>query len=59
MAASPPAAPDMKPGSVFLSNVSQDAPDVKRIRDALEAVGMEVWFDQRRLESGDDFDKEI
>ncbi|MEY2877929.1 MAG: hypothetical protein RLZZ15_309 [Verrucomicrobiota bacterium] len=49
----------MKPGSVFLSYASQDAPAVKRIRDALEAAGIEVWFDQRRLESGDDFDKEI
>lgn len=32
---------------------------MKKIRDALEAVGIEVWFDQRRLEGGDDFDKEI
>jgi hypothetical protein len=49
----------MKPGSVFLSYASQDAVAVKKIRDALEAVGIEVWFDQRRLESGDDFDQQI
>ncbi len=59
LVASTPAAPEMKPGSVFLSYASQDAPAVKKIRDALEAAGIEVWFDQRRLESGDDFDKEI
>lgn len=49
----------MKPGSVFLSYASQDAAAVKQIRDALEAVGIEVWFDQRRLEGGDDFDQQI
>jgi hypothetical protein len=56
---SSPAVPDMKPGSVFLSYASQDAVAVKKIRDALEAVGIEVWFDQRRLEGGDDFDQQI
>ena len=54
-----PAAPEMKPGSVFLSYASQDAVAARKIRDALEAAGIEVWFDQRRLEGGDDFDKEI
>jgi hypothetical protein len=49
----------MKPGSVFLSYASQDAIAVKKLRDALEAAGIEVGFDQRRLEGGDDFDKEI
>ena len=50
---------EMKPGSVFLSYASQDAEAVKTLRDALEAAGIEVWFDQRHLEGGDDFDKEI
>ncbi len=58
-ATTPAATVETKPGSVFLSYASQDAPAVKKIRDALEAAGVEVWFDQRRLESGDDFDKEI
>lgn len=49
----------MKPGSVFLSYARQDAPAVKILRDAFDAAGIEVWFDQRHLESGDDFDKEI
>lgn len=54
-----PQADGMKPGAVFLSYASQDAPAVKKIRDALDAAGIDVWFDQRRLEGGDDFDKEI
>jgi hypothetical protein len=55
----PTAAPQMAPGAVFLSYASQDAEPVKKIRDALEAAGIDVWFDQRRLESGDDFDQQI
>jgi len=50
---------DLKPGSVFLSYASQDAPVVRRLRDVLEAAGIEVWFDQRHLEGGDDFDQQI
>ena len=53
------AGPEMKPGAVFLSYASQDAATVKKLRDALEAAGIEVWFDQRRLEGGDDFDQQI
>ncbi len=59
LSVAPAATAEMKPGSVFLSYASQDAPAVKKIRDALEAAGVEVWFDQRKLEGGDDFDKEI
>jgi hypothetical protein len=55
----PTVADEMKPGAVFLSYASQDAALVKKIRDALEAAGIEVWFDQRRLEGGDDFDQQI
>ncbi|MBI5771027.1 MAG: toll/interleukin-1 receptor domain-containing protein [Verrucomicrobia bacterium] len=57
--ASAPTTEEMKPGAVFLSYASQDAGPVKKIRDALETAGIEVWFDQRRLESGDDFDQQI
>jgi hypothetical protein len=55
----PPVAAELKPGSVFLSYASQDAPAVGRLRDALDAAGIEVWFDQRYLEGGDDFDQQI
>ena len=49
----------MKPGSVFLSYASGDLPAVQQIHAALETAGIEVWFDRRRLESGDDFDAMI
>jgi hypothetical protein len=52
-------AEEMKPGAVFLSYASQDAVAVKRLRDALDAAGIDVWLDQRHLESGDDFDQQI
>jgi hypothetical protein len=55
----PTVLPQMAPGAVFLSYASQDAEPVKKIRDGLEAAGIDVWFDQRRLESGDDFDQQI
>ncbi len=50
---------EMNPGSVFLSYASQDAPAVRKLRDALDAAGIEVWFDERHLEGGDDFDQQI
>ena len=49
----------MKPGSVFISYSRADAVAGKKMHDALEAAGIDVWFDQRRLESGDDFDVQI
>jgi len=61
MSVSSPAPPvaELKPGAVFLSYASQDAPAVRLLRDALDAAGIEVWFDQRYLEGGDDFDQQI
>jgi hypothetical protein len=50
---------EIRPGSVFLSYASQDAPVVRKLRDALDAAGIDVWFDQRHLEGGDDFDQQI
>lgn len=47
---------EMAPGSVFLSYARGDLASVKRIHDALEAAGVDVWFDQSQLEGGDDFD---
>jgi TIR domain len=34
-------------GAVFLSYAAQDAEGVRRIREALGAAGIEVWFDRR------------
>jgi len=39
--------------AVFLSYASEDAEAARRICDALRAVGLEVWFDQRELRGGD------
>ena len=52
-------APGMKPGSVFISYSRADSAAGKKLHDTLEAAGIDVWFDQRRLEGGDDFDAQI
>ncbi len=46
-------------GAVFLSYASQDADAAKRICEALQAAGVEVWFDQRELVGGDAWDQKI
>ncbi|MDP3069481.1 MAG: tetratricopeptide repeat protein [Opitutaceae bacterium] len=45
--------------AVFLSYASQDAEAVRRIAEALRAVGVEVWFDQNELVGGDAWDAKI
>ena len=45
--------------AVFLSYASQDAEAAKRIRDALWAAGIEVWFDQSELRGGEAWDRHI
>ena len=47
------------PKAVFLSYASQDADAVSRVRDGLEAAGIEVWFDQSELRGGDAWDAAI
>jgi hypothetical protein len=49
----------MKPGSVFISYSRADVGAGEKLQGALERAGIDVWFDQRRLESGDDFDLQI
>jgi TolB-like protein/cytochrome c-type biogenesis protein CcmH/NrfG len=44
---------------VFLSYASQDAEAARHICDALQAVGLEVWFDQSALCGGDAWDASI
>ncbi len=46
-------------GAVFLSYASQDAEAAKRICDALQAGGIEVWFDKSELRGGDAWDRSI
>jgi TolB-like protein/Tfp pilus assembly protein PilF len=45
--------------AVFLSYSSQDAEAALRIRDALDAAGLEVWFDKSELRGGDAWDASI
>lgn len=53
------AGPEMKPGAVFISYAHEDMAAARKIRDALDAAGIDVWFDQRRLEGGDEWDAQI
>jgi TolB-like protein len=45
--------------AVFLSYASQDAAAARRIRDALQAAGIEAWLDETGLGGGDAWDAEI
>lgn len=46
-------------GAVFISYGSQDAEAAGRICAALQATGIEVWFDQAELRGGDSWDSKI
>jgi TolB-like protein len=46
-------------GSVFISYASQDAEAAARICEALQAAGVEVWFDRNALRGGDAWDAQI
>jgi hypothetical protein len=46
-------------GAVFLSYASQDAEAAARICKALQASGVEVWFDRSELRGGDAWDSQI
>ena len=45
--------------AVFLSYASHDAQAARRICDALQSAGVEVWFDQSELRGGDAWDRQI
>lgn len=47
------------PPSVFLSYASEDRAAVRRLRDALEAEGLEVWYDESELSGGEAWDRKI
>jgi hypothetical protein len=51
--------PTMNPGAVFLSYASDDHPAAAAIRDALDAAGIDVWFDRHRLMAGELFENKI
>jgi hypothetical protein len=54
-----PPAVEMPDNAVFVSYAREDLPAVQKIKAALDAAGVTVWFDMERLESGDDYDRKI
>jgi hypothetical protein len=55
----PPDAAKMEPGAVFLSYASEDQRAVLALKEALEGAGLDVWFDEQKLQPGDAWDREI
>src|SRR3954467_12336473 len=55
-AGEPPVAP--RP-SVFISYSSDDRVAARLLRDALQATGLEVWYDENELGGGDAWDQKI
>jgi hypothetical protein len=55
----PPDSSDMERGAVFLSYASGDMETVEKIKAALEAAGVDVWFDRDQLQGGDAWDTKI
>lgn len=54
-----PPAVEMPENAVFISYAREDLAAVQRLKAALDAAGVKVWFDMERLESGDDYDRKI
>ncbi|PAW65577.1 MAG: hypothetical protein B9S34_10685 [Opitutia bacterium Tous-C1TDCM] len=57
--AHPETVPPASAPSVFLSYASEDRTAVRRLRDALAAGGLEVWYDENELGGGDAWDQKI
>ena len=49
----------MSASRVFVSHSSSDADLVRRLREALEPHGVDLWIDRRELAAGDALDPEI
>ncbi len=45
--------------TLFISYASEDRPAVRQLRDALEAAGLDVWYDENELRGGDAWDQKI
>lgn len=52
-------AKQMEAGAIFISYASDDLAAAEQIKSVLEAAGLDVWFDKRQLEPGDDWDQKI
>jgi hypothetical protein len=49
----------VRPGAIFLSYAKEDRPAASRIHQALEAAGMDVFFDKDDLWAGDDWEPKL
>ncbi len=58
VAASPPRV-EAEEDAVFLSYAREDREQVRRFRDALEAAGIATWFDEREIDGGERWEREI
>ncbi len=54
-----PPAREMADRAVFISYAREDLPAVQKLKAALDAAGVNAWFDLDRLEGGDDFSRKI
>jgi hypothetical protein len=54
-----PAEADVRTRGIFLSYCSEDFAIAQRIHDALDKAGIDVWFDERDLHAGDEFQRRI
>lgn len=59
MPSADPIVPDRPRPSVFLSYASEDRLAAQSLRDALPALGLEVWYDESDLNGGDAWDQKI
>jgi TolB-like protein len=59
MSATDPGESSPQAPSVFLSYATEDRPAAQSVRDALEACGLEVWYDESGLDGGDAWDQKI
>jgi hypothetical protein len=59
---SPPdqaAVPPAPRPTVFISYASEDRAAARSLRDALDAAGLDVWYDENELSGGDAWDQKI
>ncbi|MEZ4267222.1 MAG: toll/interleukin-1 receptor domain-containing protein, partial [Myxococcota bacterium] len=55
----PPPRPEAEEDAVFLSYAREDREVVRPFRDALEAAGIATWFDEREIDGGERWEREI
>jgi hypothetical protein len=54
-----PAVAAMESGAVFLSYASEDRPAVEKIKGALEAAGVDVFYDRDDLQAGESWEAKL